>query len=88
MSTNPKIIFIVVLSMALFCVLGMVGCFLLIVWKLDPGLIAIMAGFTGTAMGQLGGMLNNTRTQASEPTQTQIVNTPANPVPTTDSQTL
>lgn len=82
MSTKPHIIIMIVISMALFVAMGMVGVFLLILWKCDPGLIAIMAGFTGTALGQLGGMLNNTRTAGGPPESVTVANAPSNPVPT------
>lgn len=91
MTTNPKIVFIVVIAMALFCAGGMIGVFVLILHKADAALIAILSGFTGTAMGQLGSVLNNTRTTPPEPTPTpvatpvEVINTPEKPVQTQEA---
>ncbi len=85
MSTHPRIIFIIVCAMAAYVPLGMLAVFLLILWKADPALIAVMAGFVGTALGGLMSMLNNTRTQGADPAapiKTEIVNPTSDPVNT------
>lgn len=68
MVTSPKIIFIVVGSLAAIVILGMIGMFCLILMKTDAALIGIIAGPTLTALGSLISLLNNTRTNAAPPT--------------------
>lgn len=65
MVTSPKIIFIVVCSLALIILCGLAGMFYLILQKTDAALIGIIAGPTATALGSMISLLNNTRTQAA-----------------------
>lgn len=62
-ATPPSIIQLIVRSMAFYTGLGMILTFTLIIMRCDAALIAIMSGFTGMALGQLGSILNNTRSQ-------------------------
>jgi uncharacterized membrane protein len=81
MSTKPHIILVVMLALTGAMFLGITFTFQLIREKADPGLIAVMAGFAGTALGAIAGTLNNTRTPGGgESTPVSVTNTPANPV--------
>lgn len=86
MSTNPKIIFIVVISLSAIVFAGLAMTFLLIQAKADAALVAIISGHTGTALGGLMSILNNTRTQPDSPVSTVIKNPPDDPVPTIESK--
>ena len=65
MVTSPKIIFIVVCSLALIVLLGLAAMFYLILVKTEGALIGIISGPTSIALGSLISLLNNTRTQAA-----------------------
>lgn len=82
MIPNPKVVFIVVLSLAgsLFC--GMLATYLLILARVDAALIAIMSGFTGTALGGLLSILNRTGGTSEQPLEVKQVNTPQDPAET------
>lgn len=89
MSTRPHIIAIVVLTLALTVFLGMAGVFFLIREKSDPALIAVMAGFVGTALGGVLSLLNNTRTPgADDATPVTVTNPPSQPIPTEETTVL
>jgi len=60
MTPNPKIVFIVVLSLAATVGGGMFGVYMLILKGADAALIAILAGHTGTALGGLMSILSRT----------------------------
>lgn len=86
MSTRPHIILIVVVTLALTVFLGMVAVFILIREKSDPALIAVMAGFVGTALGGVLSLLNNTRTPgAGEVTPVEVTNRRTEPIPTEET---
>lgn len=84
MSTQIGIIRIVVLTLALTVFCGMAGVFVLIRERADPALIAVMAGFLGTALGGVLSLLNNTRTPGSVEgsTPVEVTNPPSKPIPT------
>jgi len=95
MVTSPKIIFIVVGSLALTVFLGLGGIYHLILLKTDAALIAIISGPVLTALGALISLLNNTRTQAApaanppnggSPTPVTIENKSNDPVPVTETK--
>lgn len=87
MSTQIGIIRIVVLTLALTVFFGMGGVFVLIRERADPALIAVMAGFVGTALGGVLSLLNNTRTAGPVETSTPVTvtNTPLEPIPTEET---
>jgi hypothetical protein len=87
MNSTPKHIVAVITYALVFIVLsGMLGVYLLIVGKSDPALIAVLSGHTGTALGGLMSMLNNTRSGSpDEPVPTRVVNPPSDPVETHES---
>lgn len=68
MVTNPKVVFIIVGTLAFMAVLSLcMTCYLVIV-KADPVMIAIVAGqFGQTALTALITLLTNTRTQQGPP---------------------
>ncbi len=95
MVTSPRIIFIVVSSLAAIVILGLGTMFYLILQKTDAALIGIIASPVATALGSLISLLNNTRTQAAPssngssspapivgaaPTPVIVANTPTAPV--------
>lgn len=47
----------------------------------DAGLLAVVAGPTGTALGALGTLLASTRTVDSPPQEVLVTNEPTSPVP-------
>ena len=65
-STPQSVIILILVALILTLWGGVAAVVYLITQKADPALIAIVSGFAGTALGQLGGMLNNTRT-ANQP---------------------
>lgn len=96
MVTNPRIIFIIVVGLLIYGYSGLLATVFLIIREADPALIGLIATTSGTALGNVSGMLNNTRTQAApaplEGTgngkpQPVVINQPANkPVPVTDAE--
>ena len=84
MSTKPYVIIIVLVSLSLAMFGAGFATFLLIREHADPGLIAVMSGFAGTALGTLASTLNNTRTSGGEAVPVVPVNTAANPLHTTE----
>ena len=96
MVTSPRIIFIVVCSLAGIVFLGLGEIFYLIMQKVDAALIGIIASPTSIALGALISLLNNTRTQAAptstlpdataiQSTPVVVTNAPANPVNTKEN---
>lgn len=81
MVTSPKIIFIVVSSLAAIVILGLIGMFYLILEKTDAALIGIIAGPTATALGSLISLLNNTRTNAAPPSLPEPIQPIQHPAP-------
>jgi hypothetical protein len=82
--TNPKVVFIIVGTLAFMAVLSLSLTFVLIWVKADPVLIAIVAGqFGQTALTALITLLTNTRTQAGPPQPVTFQAPPAGPVPPT-----
>lgn len=83
MVTSPKIIFIVVSSLAAIVLAGLGTMFYLILNKTDAALIGIIASPVATALGSLISLLNNTRTQAAptsnSPNGTSTTTTTATP---------
>lgn len=77
-ATEPRVILVVVVALFAIVVLGFVGTFWLILQKCEGSLIAVFSGLTGTALGMLGSLLNNTRTTPPVPDTADI---PALPVP-------
>jgi hypothetical protein len=82
MVTNPKVIFIIVCTLAGMAVLSLGLTFILIWYKADPVMIAIVAGqFGQTSLTALITLLTNTRTQAGPPQTVTIQAPAAAPVP-------
>jgi hypothetical protein len=82
MITNPKVVFIIVGTLAFMAVLSLSLTFYLILAKADPVLIAIVAGqFGQTALTALITLLTNTRTQAGPPQPVTFQPPAAGPVP-------
>lgn len=83
-ATNPKIIAVVVVSIAILSL----ACVLTLSWTIisgaqpDPVLLTAYVGITTGIVGTLSGMLISTKSNPtnSEPTPTVITNTPQNPV--------
>ncbi len=71
--THPSIIRMVILSLSGAMFIGILSTVYLITIKADAALVAVVAGFTGTALGQIGSVLNNTR--SAPPTESQTVET-------------
>lgn len=82
MYPNPKIVYIVVLSLSGAMFGGMYATYTLIMEDRDAALIAIMSGFTGTALGGLLSILNRTGSTAesSAPIKTEVISSPDKPV--------
>ena len=76
MTPNPKIVFIVVLSLAGAVGGGMFATYMLIMNQADAALIAIISGHTGTALGGLMSILSRTGATSD----------PAHPVPASGTQ--
>ena len=73
-STPQSVILLILIALIITLWGGVASVVLLILHQADPALIAIVSGFAGTALGNLGSMLNNTRTGQPSPT-----NQPNNP---------
>lgn len=69
--TSLSVITVIVVAVALAMFTGLTSTVYLIIKHCDASLIAIVSGFTGTALGSLTSMLNNTKTAvaASDPQQ-------------------
>lgn len=65
--TNQKVIYLVVGSQVVFAVVGLVFTFLLCLWKVEGSMIAVVSGLTGTSLGNLAGVLSNTKTKQEPP---------------------
>ena len=76
-STPQSVIILILVALIITLWGGVASVVVLILHKADPALIAIVSGFAGTALGQLGGMLNNTRT--APPIQPTLLAPPQNP---------
>ena len=70
-STPQSVILLILIALIITLWGGVASVVLLILYKADPALIAIVSGFAGTALGNLGGMLNNTRTPQPVPPNQQ-----------------
>jgi len=73
MKPNKAVVYMVVGSLATALLAGMYSTHTLIVMKADAALIAIMSGFSGTALGLLGSILSRTGSTPDnlEPTKTE-----------------
>ena len=81
-STPQSVIILILVALIITLWGGVTAVVYLIVIKAEPALIAIVSGFAGTALGQLGGMLNNTRTSPGSPaTTTNTVQTSTQTTP-------
>lgn len=65
MVTNPKVVLIIVIGLLFYGFSGLCAVVYLIVSKADAALIGLVATSTMGAIGNVSGMLSNTRTQAS-----------------------
>lgn len=68
--TQHSIIGMVIVSIALAMFVGLFGTIYLIVIKSDPALIAVVSGLTGTALGSITSVLNNTQTKPAVNSET------------------
>jgi len=76
-STPQSVIILILIALIVTLWGGVFAVVYLIIIKAEAALVAIVAGFAGTALGQLGGMLNNTRTSRNDPLpMTQTKNNP------------
>lgn len=64
-ATEPRVVLVVVLLLGVIVMGGFAGTFWLIHEKAEGSLIAVFSGLTGTALGMVGSILNNTRTTPS-----------------------
>lgn len=88
MTTNPKLIYVVVGSIAGLASIYVLTMAVCIVLKIEPTGSVIQAfNHSGDILlGALIGVLVNTRSQPAEPTETKIVNPPNQPIPTTETK--
>ncbi len=60
--TNPKTINIVVVSLAIFSGIGLIGTIVLCVMDKNPSLVAVVSSLAGTSIGSFSTLLANTKT--------------------------
>jgi len=58
--THITVIISIIVALTITLWVSVAGVIYLVVIKSDPALVAIVAGFAGTSLGVLGGMLNST----------------------------
>lgn len=88
MKPRGAVVYIVVSTLSATVLAGMYSVHVLIIAKADAALIAIMSGFTGTALGLLGSILSRTGSTPDHPAPVPIATadgqaiSPTNPLPT------
>ncbi len=82
--TSDRVILAVVLILGAFALGGLAGTVWLCSVGAEVGLVAVVSGLTGTAVGLVGSMLNSTRSVGELPTPVTITEQ-IEPVPTTET---
>ena len=87
MVTNPKVVFIIVAGLLTYGFAGLFAVVYLIVHKADAALIGLVAASTMGAIGNVSGMLSNTRTQATPVPDGTKTTTTTTSIPSTETST-